>query len=186
MGSSGRRTQPVMPASAMDAPITFRKPRRETESTHSEAPLGNSRCSASWKAGLPASSSRLRQSAGPAFSLASLIWERRESRSSLPFFEGQTSSRLSILFCSSILSPLRGLFLILLVTHGLRRGLQSFAASRLLSSGFGWRSASSAANLHPLPSAVSAAEVPQRLKPLVDSISIAGLKARATQNPLHR
>src|SRR5271169_1281276 len=60
-----------MPASAIDAPITFRKPRRETESTHSEAPLGNSRCSASWKAGLPASSSRLRQYSGPA--LARLI-----------------------------------------------------------------------------------------------------------------
>ena len=49
MGSSGRRTHPVMPASAREAPITFRKPRRETESTHSEAPLGNSRCSISWK-----------------------------------------------------------------------------------------------------------------------------------------
>src|SRR6202040_4096407 len=82
------------PASAMDAPITLRKPRRETESTHSEAPFGNSRCRASWKAGLPASSSRLRQYSGPVFSLASLIWSRGESRSSLPFLVGQTSSRL--------------------------------------------------------------------------------------------
>ena len=29
--------------------MTLRNPRRETESTHSEAPLGNSRCRASWK-----------------------------------------------------------------------------------------------------------------------------------------
>ena len=88
-------TQPVIPASAMDAPITFRKPRRETESTHSEAPLGNSRCSASWKAGLPASSSRLRQYSGPViFALGHCsISARRESRSSLPFLLGQTSSR---------------------------------------------------------------------------------------------
>src|SRR5271166_645269 len=111
MGSSGRRTQPVIPASAIDAPITFRKPRRETESTHSEAPLGNSRCSASWKAGLPASSSRLRQYSGPALWLASSICARSESRSSLPFLLGQKSSRLAILLCSSILSPLRGFFL---------------------------------------------------------------------------
>src|SRR5271169_5102762 len=123
-----------MPASAIDAPITFRKPRRETESTHSEAPLGNSRCRASWKAGLPASSSRLRQYSGPAFSLASLICARRDSRSSLPFVLGQTSSRLSVLFRSSILSPLRGFFLVSLLTHGLRRGLHSFGASRLASS----------------------------------------------------
>src|SRR5580700_2279035 len=107
MGSSGRRTQPVMPASAMDAPITLRKPRRETESTHSDAPLGNSRCRASWNAGLPASSSRLRQYSGPALSLlfASLICARRESRSSLPFLLGQTSSFLfcnPTLVCSSI------------------------------------------------------------------------------------
>src|ERR1700693_392136 len=130
MGSSGRRTHPGMPASAMDAPMTCRKPRRETESTHSDAPLGNSRCSASWKAGLPASSSRLRQYSGPAFSFVSLISMRKTLRSSLPF-EGQTSSRLAILLCLSILSPLRGLFLILLVTHGLRRGLHAVAASRL-------------------------------------------------------
>src|SRR6267154_511656 len=102
MGSSGRRTHPVIPASAMDAPITFRKPRRETESTHSDAPLGNSRCSASWNAGLPASSSRLRQYSGPALSLASSICARRESTSSLPFLEGQTSSRLARPSSSSI------------------------------------------------------------------------------------
>src|SRR5580704_8392475 len=100
MGSSGRRTHPVMPARAMDAPITFKKPRRETESTHSEAPLGNSRCSASWNVGLPASSSRLRQYSGPAFSFASLICARRESRSSLPFLVGHTSSLFS---CSPVL-----------------------------------------------------------------------------------
>ena len=50
--------------------MTFRNPRRETESTHSDAPLGNSRCRASWKSALPASSSRLRQYSGPAFSFA--------------------------------------------------------------------------------------------------------------------
>src|SRR5580700_8106144 len=114
MGSSGSFTQPVMPASAIDAPITLRKPRRETESTHSDAPLGNSRCKASWNAGLPASSSRLRQYSGPDFSAASCataasICSRTESRSSLPFLPGQTSSGFAILLCSSILSLLRGL-----------------------------------------------------------------------------
>src|ERR1700722_1718806 len=111
MGRGGSRTQPVMPASPSDAPITLRKPRRETESTHSDAPLGNSRCSASWKSSLPASSSRLRQYSGPVFSAAScaVAWSiraRTDSRSSLPFLLGQTSSRFapcrSELFSSSI------------------------------------------------------------------------------------
>ena len=44
MGSSGILVQPLIPASASDAPISFRNPRRDTESSHSEAPLGNSRC----------------------------------------------------------------------------------------------------------------------------------------------
>src|SRR5580658_3991800 len=74
MGSDGRRTHPVVavkPARPSDAPMTFRKPRRETESIHSEAPLGNSRCRAVWKSSLPTSSSRLRQYSGPVFSAAS-------------------------------------------------------------------------------------------------------------------
>src|SRR6266446_2314290 len=85
--------------------MTLRKPRRETESTHSEAPLGNSRCRASWNSGLPASSSRLRQYSGPVFPACS-ICARTESRSSLPFLLGQTPSRLTILFCSSIFGDL--------------------------------------------------------------------------------
>src|SRR5579864_5170714 len=84
-----------MPASAIDAPITFRKPRRETESTHSDAPLGNSRCSASWNAGLPASSSRLRQYSGPVLAARS-ISRRNDSKSGLPFLLVQTSARLRL------------------------------------------------------------------------------------------
>ena len=44
IGSSGCLVQPARPASASDAPITFRKPRRDTASTHSPAPAcrGNS------------------------------------------------------------------------------------------------------------------------------------------------
>ena len=38
------QVQAVMPARASDDPISLRKPRRETASIHSEAPLGNSRC----------------------------------------------------------------------------------------------------------------------------------------------
>src|SRR5579862_7330206 len=89
-----------MPASAIDAPITLRNPRRETESTHSEAPLGNSRCSASWNSALPASSSRLRQYSGPE---ALAISARTEARSSLPLLEGQTSSPVFFVLCSSII-----------------------------------------------------------------------------------
>src|ERR1019366_2563468 len=98
---------PVIPARPSDAPITLRNPRRETESTHSEAPLGNSRCRASWKSSLPASSSSERQYSGPVFSAAScaVAWSiraRTEFRSSLPFWLGQTSSRFPFLLCSSI------------------------------------------------------------------------------------
>src|ERR1022692_805915 len=132
MGSSGRRTQPVMPASAMEAPMTLRKPRRETESTHSEAPLGNSRCSASWKAGLPASSSRLRQYSGPAFSFAASICARTDSRSRLPFLLGQTSSRLA--------------------------GTVEMLLSVLISNCFWVAQRFSAANQHPLHLAALAAE----------------------------
>ena len=46
MGSSGCLVQPARPASAIDAPINFRKPRRETGSTHSCAAEGNSRSTA--------------------------------------------------------------------------------------------------------------------------------------------
>src|SRR5579862_898293 len=136
MGSSGRRTHPVMPARPSDAPITFRNPRRETVSSHSEAPLGNSRCRASWKSSLPASSSSERQYSGPVFLAASCavaksIFSRTAVRSS--FFEGQTSSRFliwtrpSIFFSSFVialrstfLSPLSGLVAFSFPTHGLR------------------------------------------------------------------
>src|SRR5579862_1049531 len=114
MGSSGSVTHPVMPARPSDAPITLRNPRREALSSHSEAPLGNSRCKASWKAGLPASSSSERQYSGPALSFlgkaascaaAASIFSRTTARSS--FLLGQTSSRVLIwinppLFFSSL------------------------------------------------------------------------------------
>src|SRR3954462_7554366 len=69
----------------MDAPANFRKPRRETGSTHSEAWRGNSRSSNSPKASWSASSSKVRQYFGPLASasflrtvsssrLAGLIW----------------------------------------------------------------------------------------------------------------
>lgn len=57
--------KPVMPAMASEAPINWRNPRRETESSHSDAPLGNSRCIISRNSSEPASSSRLRQYSGP-------------------------------------------------------------------------------------------------------------------------
>ena len=66
-----------MPASAREAPINCRNPRRETESTHSDAPLGNSRCNISWNSGVPASSSRLRQYSGP---LVWRIWASNAAR----------------------------------------------------------------------------------------------------------
>src|SRR5579864_4717591 len=66
-----------MPASAREAPINCRNPRRETESTHSDAPFGNSRCNISWNSGVPASSSRLRQYSGP---LVWRIWASNAAR----------------------------------------------------------------------------------------------------------
>ena len=152
MGSSGRRTHPVMPARPSEAPMTLRNPRRETESTHSEAPLGNSRCKACWNSSLPASSSRERQYSGPVFSVASWavaasMRSRTEVRSS--FLEGQTSSRFLIwirpvVFFSSFVMryglcffrPFGAGSLLSRATHGLRRGLHSCAASRLGSSSF--------------------------------------------------
>jgi hypothetical protein len=102
-----------MPAMASEAPIKRRKPRRETESSHSDDPLGNSRCSISWNSGDPASSSRLRQYSGP------LVCSRHcsiEARSIFFFFfpaslPGQTSSRfdfLSSIFLNFLLPELHG------------------------------------------------------------------------------
>src|ERR1700757_767067 len=98
MGSSGSLTHPVMPARPSEAPMTLRNPRREALSSHSEAPLGNSRWRASWKAGLPASSSSERQYSGPVFSalscaVAASILSRTVPRSS--FLVGQMSSSLT-------------------------------------------------------------------------------------------
>src|ERR1044071_3640374 len=89
-----------MPASARDDPINFRKPRRETASSHSDAPLGNSRCIISLNSELPASSSRLRQNSGPFFFWISAV---ADARSSLSFLPGQTSSRCPLPFCLSSL-----------------------------------------------------------------------------------
>src|SRR5580704_10590076 len=99
MGSRGSLVQAVMPARPSDAPMTLRNPRRETESSHSDAPLGNSRCSASLNSSLPASSSSERQYSGPVFSRASwAVAASMRSRTTLrsSFFEGQTSSRFLI------------------------------------------------------------------------------------------
>src|SRR5215831_3601959 len=93
MGSSGCLVQAVMPAMASEALMSLRKPRRETASAHSDAPLGNSRCIFSWNSGSPASSSRLLQYCGPV--VGSVRWPRfaRSSWTSLSFLPGQTSSR---------------------------------------------------------------------------------------------
>ena len=73
--------QPVTPASASDAPISFRKPRRPTGSFHSEALAGNSRWRNSWNSGVSATASRLRQYCGPlaASSRARMAFEIRGS-----------------------------------------------------------------------------------------------------------
>src|SRR5882762_7964792 len=97
----GSLVHPVMPAMAREAPINWRNPRRETESTHSEAPLGNSRCSISWNSGDPASSSRLRQYSGP---LVSFNCRSTADRSS--FLLGQTSSRFDLSFSIFVASAL--------------------------------------------------------------------------------
>src|SRR5204863_8781174 len=99
IGSSGCRVHAVRPACAMDEPISLRKPRRETASSHSDAPLGNSRCIISLNAELLASSSRLRQNSGPFFFWISAV---AEARSTLSFLPGQTSSRLGWPFCGSL------------------------------------------------------------------------------------
>src|SRR5437016_11879587 len=101
MGSSGCFVQAVIPASASDAPINFRNPRRDTESSHSDAPSGNSRRSMSRNSSLPVSSSRLRQYSGP---LVSAILARTLAKSSLFFFPGPTSSRGCLLLFFSILA----------------------------------------------------------------------------------
>src|SRR5438270_7139373 len=88
-----------MPASASDDPISLKNPRRDTASTSSEAPFGNSRCIISRKSALPASSSRLRQNSGPFFFSIS---ERTCTRSSLSFLPGQTGSMCLFLFSSLI------------------------------------------------------------------------------------
>src|SRR5271169_580938 len=82
---------------AREAPINWRKPRRETESSHSDAPLGNSRCSMSWNSGDPASSSKLRQYSGP---FVSFSWRSTVARSIrlAGFLPGQTSSRFDLAF----------------------------------------------------------------------------------------
>src|SRR3984957_690114 len=96
ISATGILVQPAPPARARDAPINCRNPRRETASSHSDAPLGNSRCIISRNSGEPASSSRLRQYSGP---LVSASFSSTVARSS--FLLGQTSSRF-VLIASSI------------------------------------------------------------------------------------
>src|SRR6266403_4244460 len=98
---SGSLVQPVSPASASDAPIVFRNPRRENASSHSDAPLGNSLCIISRNSPLPASSSRLRQYSGP---VVSSICSFTVCRSSCLRFPGQTSGPPCCLLFSSIFS----------------------------------------------------------------------------------
>src|SRR5260370_28207741 len=97
----GNLVHPAMPAMAREAPINRRNPRRETESSHSEAPLGNSRCSMSWNSGDPASSSRLRQYSGPFVSFSC-----RSTAARLSFLLGQTSSRFDLSFSIFVASAL--------------------------------------------------------------------------------
>src|SRR5580698_1002205 len=102
------RVHPVNPARASEAPIVFRNPRREKSSSHSEAPLGNSRCIISWNSSLPANSSRPRQYSGP---VVSAICSLTVARSSCLRLVGQTSAPTapaaliptSFVFCSSML-----------------------------------------------------------------------------------
>src|SRR5688572_6306832 len=63
--SSGWRVQALTPASASDAPINFRKFRRPTGSSHSDAFCGNSRWRKSLNSGVSVSDSRLRQYSRP-------------------------------------------------------------------------------------------------------------------------
>ena len=79
IGSSGCLVQALNPASASEAPMIFMKSRRELLSVHSEACLGNSRCSISSNSGVCASSSRVRQYCGPR---ASLSFSRTSANSS--------------------------------------------------------------------------------------------------------
>src|SRR3954453_23785954 len=99
MASNGCLVHAVIPASASDDPISLKNPRRETASTSSDAPFGNSRCIISRKSALPANSSRLRQNSGPFFFSIS---ERTCTRSSLSFLPGQTGSMCLFLFSSFI------------------------------------------------------------------------------------
>ena len=61
MSSSGWRVQPVTPASASEALMSLRNPRRPTGSVHSDALAGNSRWRNCWNSGVSATASRLRQ-----------------------------------------------------------------------------------------------------------------------------
>src|SRR6185503_787146 len=74
--SSGCRVHALMPASASEAPINFRNPRRPTGSSHSEAFCGNSRCRNSLNSVVSATASRLRQYSRPRVpcSLARSAW----------------------------------------------------------------------------------------------------------------
>src|SRR5918993_98964 len=65
MASSGWRVQALTPASASDALISFKNPRRPTGSSHSDAFWGNSRCRNSLNSGVSETASRLRQYSRP-------------------------------------------------------------------------------------------------------------------------
>src|SRR6266496_4321576 len=108
MNSSGWRVQATVPASAIEAPISFRNPRRPTGSSHSEACAGNSRLTKSPNASVSASSSRLCQYRRPAASLARALIEARSSLLSalmwiradpgLPVARGAGGQRLYLVF----------------------------------------------------------------------------------------
>ena len=86
IGSSGCLVHPASPARASEAPITFRKPRRLTASTHSPAPAcrGNSCSSISWKPGVSASSSRFFQKRLPVWPSSFARTSASVSLASLP------------------------------------------------------------------------------------------------------
>src|SRR5690349_1082497 len=88
MCSVGCRVHAAAPASAIDAPIRRRKSRRPLGSVNSEAPSGNSRWSMAVNSGVSATSSRLRQNAGPRWSasrarIAERSMARRTAREAL-------------------------------------------------------------------------------------------------------
>ena len=109
IGSSGCLVHPASPASANDAPMTLRNPRRLTASTHSFASppacRGNSSASISWKPGVSANSSRLFQYRLP-------LWPSSLARTWASVnFAGAIAVTTCAVACSGFLSVSRVVFI---------------------------------------------------------------------------